>query len=250
MKVSTTSTIAAPAPVNGAAVAAFTSSDIDAAVKAVTIPTAAPVKEQLSTNAKPLSAKTRVNAQQSKEMQIGCLLVNAGEALGTYTASDAWDRKTCGEVMDNALRAAMKAGLTVDMLKAGKPAYIALVDSIQNVRVANDMEPLANGTRDNYLSRIRAFIAARGAQPLDIFGNLKAAAMKLAKGKSGTTSGKGKKSGPVDIHKVVDMKGAPSLGKFLAVWIEANDGNQGLLQLRKMAQDLLTAVNVATGVKK
>lgn len=201
----------------------------------------------------------------ANDQAIGLCLVAAGESLGAYTTSDTWERTTCASVMDKALRSAMDLGLTVDALKAGKQGYLAFVDSIQNVRIANGMEPLVNATRDNYMSRIRTFVSARGAEPLDVFGNLKAAAQKAererkaaeAKKLTGDTIDAAKESSdetesdPVTITqpKVVELRGAPALGQFLAAWIEGNDGNNALLKIRTMAEDLLNQINVATGVR-
>ena len=206
-----------------------------------------------SLSASPVAAVSldkRVRTAKGKkdtDNQINISLCAAGNALGSYTTSDLGARTTCAEAMTAALKGAISAGLTVEMLKAGLPAYVALVDAIQSVRLSNKVAPLADATRDNYVSRIRSFVKDT-TKPLDIFGNLRAAAMALTSSKSATP--KAKKQGAIDIVKTVEIKGVAPLGKFLAAWIELNDGSQALLQIRKMAQDLLSQVNVAVGVKK
>jgi len=163
---------------------------------------------------------------------INTLLSSAGGALGKYMSAEFKSRETCLSKMDTALRQAMDLGLVVDHLKAGKKKYTAIVDSIQTARTASGLEPLASATRDNYLSRIRTFVSARGAEPLDVFGNLKAAAQEDNL-----------------LYEDKSLRGAPALGAFLRDWIDENDGNNALLKIRTIAQDLLNQINIVTGVK-
>ena len=117
---------------------------------------------------------------ESVQQFIGAKLVEAGEALGTYTVSSEIDKVATVKLVDESLRAAMKAGLQRDMLKAGSQCYLSFTGAISAVREANELEPISNGTRDNYMSRIRDFISARGAEPLDLYGNIAEAKRKIS----------------------------------------------------------------------
>lgn len=196
----------------------------------------------------------RIDATKSNnnDAHIGLMLCEAGETLGAYTVMAQQDSTTCLESMTASLTLAMSDGLTVDMLKAGRAAYTALVDSFQNVRTANGMTQLTNATRDNYLSRIRNFVRDRGANPLDVFGNLKAAEQKAAK-KAEAAVAVVAESKPVAAPQAVvadvelpAFNGLAPLQKFLTAWTSANAGSTALLQLHTMASDLLRIVNATT----
>ncbi|MHB0978452.1 MAG: hypothetical protein ACYC1K_03585 [Minisyncoccota bacterium] len=184
----------------------------------------------------------------NKDAHIGLMLCEAGETLGAYTVMAQQDSTTCLEAMTVSLKLAMADGLSVDMLKAGRAAYVALVDSFQYVREANGMPPLSNATRDNYLSRIRNFVRDRGANPLDVFGNLKAMEQRKAKKEAAPVAAPSSKTELLSqtIAKKEDsteLNGIAPLQNFLTAWTAANDGNAALLQLRTLAGDLLRIVN-------
>lgn len=196
---------------------------------------------------------TRAN---NNDAHIGLMLCEAGETLGAYTVMAQQDSTTCLESMTASLTLAMSDGLTVDMLKAGRAAYTALVESFQNVRTANGMTQLTNATRDNYASRIRSFVRDRGANPLDVFGNLKSAEQKAAKKAEAAVAvavAVVAESTPVAAPQAVvadvelpAFNGLAPLQKFLAAWTSANAGSTALLQLHTMAIDLLRIVNATT----
>lgn len=202
---------------------------------------------------KPISlARIDATRANNNDAHIGLMLCEAGETLGAYTVMAQQDSTTCLESMTASLTLAMSDGLTVDMLKAGRAAYTALVESFQNVRTANGMTQLTNATRDNYASRIRSFVRDRGANPLDVFGNLKAAEQKAAK-KAEAAVAVVAESKPVAAPQAVvadvelpAFNGLAPLQKFLTAWTSANAGSTALLQLHTMASDLLRIVNATT----
>lgn len=201
---------------------------------------------------------------ESVQQFIGAKLVEAGEALGTYTVSSEIDKVATVKLVDESLRAAMKAGLQRDMLKAGSQCYLSFTGAISAVREANELEPISNGTRDNYMSRIRDFISARGAEPLDLYGNIaeakrkaaKAVALKEAEKTIATMKGENDDVEDEDVPKAVtitqpkqvDVIGAPALAMFLTAWIAANGKTGALEKIGNMAVDLLNVCK-AQGVK-
>lgn len=206
-------------------------------------------------------------AAEQNAQSIGTLMAEAGETLGSYSVMSSEIQITAQSQIAQAISDAMKKGLTVEMLKAKTPCYIAFVESVQSVRAANDLTPLSDATRDNYLSRIRKFVSARGAVPLDLFGNAAAAkqkaerkvaeikgnVIKVAKDKAVDIEldDSRNNSGDLDAYKIVRVEhGAPCLAAFLAHWVELNNGNTGLTKIAVMSKDLLNQINIAIGAKK
>jgi hypothetical protein len=140
-------------------------------------------------------------------------------------------------------------GLTVVMLKAPtknepRECYTCLVDALQAVRIGAGLKPLKDSTRDNYLSRIRAFVKARGAEPLDLFGNLavKKAEQerKLAvKGEPGSSEDSGDVDTKPQQRELVAARGIPALHAFLTEWNSQNAEGTVAEKYRKMVGDML-----------
>jgi len=217
-----------------------------------------------------LSAASR---QATKEQTIGSLMCEVGETWGNYSVLAEDLQATAEQQMQDALVAAKKLGLTKAMLKAGADCYNALVNTMQAVRAANGLKTLGDATRDNYLSRIRNFVDGKDKQ-LDLFGNKKVKEAKKA-GTFGKTKRAARPEGnssdattpqPTsatldasqqaaqskvdDVVREKSLRGAEPLGRMLAAWIEANETNAALANVRKMAGDLLNTVNILTGAKK
>lgn len=228
-------------------------------------------KKAAKRKAKP-KALTEGMMDDAKAQLLGSTMSNVGELIGVYTAAQETDQAdTVGQVSEF-LKDAMRQGLTVEMLKAPtkiapRECYTALVDALQLARQVQGLKAISDATRDNYLSRIRAYVRDRGANPLDLFGNLAAAKAEKERKLAAKESSKSEKAASIGEENdaddkpvspgnssgsivVRDTRGAPALAAYLATWIEDNTGTVALEKLLQMAGDLLTQVNVATGAKK
>lgn len=144
-------------------------------------------------------------------------------------------------IVDGIIRESVTSGLTVAMLKAKQPCYLAFVDAIG--------ESLATGTRDNYLSRIRSFVTALltgdKTAELDLYGNIKAKANRAAQipgtrapvedGEDGADDAQqAKQSAPM----VSNKEGAAALVEMLTNWVNKNAADGALFHLLGLARDL------------
>jgi hypothetical protein len=204
-----------------------------------------------------LSATTRKQAvADDVAARQGVAISTIGEMIGNYSTSTEFDKADLVANISSVLVAAMKDDdLQAEDLKAPSNSnpgelWTVLVDSINAPRLANELPELATGTRDNYLSRIRAFLRARGAEPLDLFGNFavkkakaEAAAAQQAKEAVDKAKDSSEESGEVaDKNAVVNAKGPVALRDFLAAFIVQNDykkANNRMQHLIDMADDLL-----------
>lgn len=133
---------------------------------------------------KSLSHVSRAQAKADQVAgSIGDAMQVIGETIGYYTVEKDTLQADTTAVVQKFLKQSMKQGLTVAMLKAPSKAnpsecYVALVGALQTVRTSAGLKPLADATRDNYMSRIRNFVRDAGVNPLDLFGNLATTAKK------------------------------------------------------------------------
>lgn len=238
-------------------VATFQPGAVDAAIvangaeKAHTTKTeAAPAKPLTK---KELTAKARKQAQENERLAtIGDLVQRIGDEIGHFTADKELAQDQLQVLVGNLLTDAMNAGLTVEMLKAPTKAspqecYVALVDAINAPRVAIGLPELKNSVRDNYLSRIRSFLKSRGAEPLDLFGNIAKAKAKAAAKSDASEADEGDEAERVTARTVSfnakqgtdeSLIGLPALQKFLNAWIDANGEGKVKASFVQMAVDL------------
>lgn len=209
------------------------------------------VARRAAPGAKKLDKTQRDEAKNNaRYTSLGAAMHEIGESIGYYSIEHDFAQETVISAVSNVLKNAMKQGLEVAMLKAPTKAeprecYTCLVDALQGVRSAAGLPPLKDATRDNYLSRIRAFVKARGAEPLDLFGNL---AVKKAEqdrklnkvaAASGTDSAEGTASERGNDTPKVDMKGIPALHSHLVAWLASNEVGHVVEKYRKMVQDMV-----------
>lgn len=243
-------------------VAAFQPGAVDTAVADTGAAPAATTKQEKKQN---LSAKVRGTSKANqKAATIGDLVQRIGDEIGHFSADQDIGRGMLQETIEGLLRDAMKAGLTVEMLKAPTKAspqecYVALVDAINAPRVAIGLDALKNSVRDNYLSKIRAFLKARGAEPLDLFGN-RAKAGKFNPAKKVTASAEADESEAerVTLRTVSfntkqgtdeSLIGLPALQKFLNAWIDANGEGKVKASFVEMVADLRDEIAEVLNVK-
>lgn len=200
----------------------------------------------------PAVATSIVDAAEAKAKQLALVNVmkSAGSTIGKYMAKkEKMKGELVASVTDILQDAMTNHGLTVDMLKAPtketpRPCYTGLVDAMSKTcGGALDVR-----VRDNYMSKIRAYVKDRGANPLDLFGNLATKAKQQAASlttvqqpATPTTQPEPTKenvqpeTNDVDSGKVisftakdkqpvaeVDTKGLPALVAYLDKWLEAN----------------------------
>lgn len=198
-------------------------------------------------------------AKQSDMEVIVTNLNAAGNAIGKYVKSQEKARGALTAAVSGFLSEAMTAGLTVDMLKAPSKAapqacYVAIVSSMEKARGTE----LSAAVRDNYMSKIRAFVKDRGANALDLFGNLANAAKAKAARSPQTPSGV---TAVVDAEKLTEQNsGSPAnkavqrgveekligvipLHQFLGAWLTANPVGSVAGDYRDQAVELHAALS-------
>jgi hypothetical protein len=205
----------------------------------------------------------KVDRVIQQQQSIGAMMVEAGEYFGAFFIVEHENKVALEHNLQDVLRRAKAAGLTIAMLKAGQECYSLFVTTINEIRQANGMKELSPAVRDNYLSKIRRFVNGDD-KFLDLYNNKavkvrrevqkKEAATKPAPhavGNEAIDASKESARSKVEfLAKSKDMRGAGALAAFLAEWIEENDSTMALLLIREMAQDLLAQCNVMTGAKK
>lgn len=193
--------------------------------------------------------------EESKYASLGDAMMQVGESIGYYSVEHDIAQETTIGVVSTILKDAMKQGLEVAMLKAPtksepRECYTCLVTALQAVRTAAGLTPLKDATRDNYLSRIRAFVKARGAEPLDLFGNIavKKAEQdrklnKTAKPVDSADAGDGADTdSSKDSDATPTARGIPALHAFLTEWTKQNDVGMVVEKYRKMVADMVNAI--------
>lgn len=219
---------------------------------------------------KSISAKSRSKGKaDAQAAKLGVLMAEVGEQIGVREADVAIGKAETIETVEALLRQMMANGLTCgtgvkgdksvpDMLKAPNnnfpgELYTVFVDAINAPRIAADLPEVSKGVRDNYLSKMRTFVRARGAAPLDLYGNLakaKAEATKSANAKtkvdvSSSDDESGEATPSAAVAHVESVKGVAPLLAFLSKWIAENpkkelaDGSD-LLHIIGAAEDLLS----------
>lgn len=208
-----------------------------------------------------LAVKDREAAKvDAKNAILGHSMMQIGEAIGYYSIEQAIAQTDVITTITELLKLAMKNGLEVGMLKAStknspRECYDCLVNALQGVRSEVEMKPISDATRDNYLSRIRAYVRDRGANPLDLFGNLATKAKKAAEAAKSTAPEAGDASEDIEVADDVDTKdvsqrqlvaakGLPSLHAFLKEWITQNDVGIVAEKYRLMVQDVIGQIEV------
>lgn len=263
-------------------VAAFQPGAVEQAIVETGATPAVTTKQEKKQN---LSAKVRGTSKANqKAATIGDLVQRIGDEIGHFSADQDIGRGMLQETIEGLLRDAIKAGLTVEMLKAPTKAspqecYVALVDAINAPRLALDditrerfagvpddvlrakgllLGELKNSVRDNYLSRIRNFLKSRGAEPLDLFGNIA-----KAKSKAATKQGVSEASDDDEAERVTartvsfnaksgtdeSLIGLPALQKFLNAWIDANGEGKVKASFVEMVADLRDEIAEVLNVK-
>lgn len=218
-------------------------------------------KETKKPSKSKLAAIERVNNIEREQGAIASHMASIGMSMGAYGVETELLQCDVLSSVENALREAMKLGLVVEHLKAKADCYNILVGNWQDFRVEAGRAPLSTGTRDNYMSRIRKFVQDRGANPLDLFGNL---AVKEAKTKNkSSNAAKTAASEPsqapaksatqeivndLDQVQLLPMLGAPCLVAYLEKWIECNRSTASLNNVAKSAADFLGMVKGMTGI--
>lgn len=189
-----------------------------------------------------VSLAVRRANEERQAQTLGALISDIGETLGNYSADSEMTKSDTRATIEEYLTVAMKEhGLQVEMLKAPSKTnpgelWTILVDAINAPRVACDLPELSTGTRDNYLSRIRAFVRDRGAMPLDLFGNLAVKKAKVAAEQVASEQAVSEETNSTseelpevsaaviaDKPTVMNAKGLIALRDFLALFIEQND---------------------------
>jgi hypothetical protein len=238
---------------------AATSCDvIEPAAQSATVHTL-PVTTQAPAQPKPKALSSKARKQQeagAKAASIGDTIARIGDEIGHYTVDHDLAKGQLQETVESLLRVAMEQGLVAEMLKAPtkkepRECYTLLVDAMNAPRIANDMPELKNTARDNYMSRIRKFVEARGAVPLDLFGNYATKAAKSTSTKSSandtsdedeTATKNSAGTGPaVKRGTSEQLIGLPALQRFLAAWMDANpcdSKNAALAEVRDMVADV------------
>lgn len=204
---------------------------------------------------------SQVNRDKAKADQvsgsIGDAMQQIGETIGYYTVEKELLQSDTLAAVQSYLKQAMKHGLTVAMLKAPtklnpSECYTCLVDALQSVRKASGLKPLADATRDNYLSRIRSYIRDCGANPLDLFGNIAMKAKKeadqktvaQAKAITATLALATPEPEEVEEPEVIEATdkefiGVPALHTLLNKWHKQNDVGMVAEKYRVMVADFL-----------
>lgn len=209
-----------------------------------------------------LAAIERVNKIEREQGTIASHMTSIGMAMGAFQVESEFMQLDVLSHVENALREAMKLGLVIEHLKAKADCYNLIVTNWNDFRVEAGRAPLSTGTRDNYMSRIRKFVQDRGANPLDLFGNL--AVKEAKKQASKSNSSKAPKStaneqqapksatqeitADIDQVQLLPMLGAPCLVAYLEKWIECNRSTASLANVAKSAADFMGMVKGMTGI--
>lgn len=193
---------------------------------------------------------------QAKLAALTSSLKSVGTDLGKYISRVSRERGKLIETVKAGIDIAMQEGLAVDMLKAptktkAMPCYTALVSSLEKAAGAN-YDPRI---RDNYISKIRAYVKDRGANELDLFGNIAAAkardAAKLQATPVSGTEPNGGDNGDEDsddeavpVKKGVTnqllpkLEGLKPLHEFMVAWLAANPAGKVAGKYRDMVVDI------------
>lgn len=245
-------------------IAATTSNVIGEAAATETPVSTQPAAKPAKSKKVKLSAVERELAKKNATYAtVGDAMAAIGDEIGAYTADKELMQSEVLLDVARHLRAAMKLGLEVNMLKAPtkdmpRECYTILVDAINAPRLSAGMDELKPATRDNYLSRIRAFVKARGAVDLDLFGNLRTkelkAVKKAAPAKSTPVDSDGAEPSEEELatSRTVSFNaksgtpenliGLPALNAYMLQWLEANPVGTIAGQYRDMAVDMQKAM--------
>lgn len=241
---------------------------------------------------------TEVKVSNAKAAALGTIFGNIGDTIGNASVETDYVRESAIEQVESYLKEAMtKHGLQVEMLKAPSKQnpgelWTIIVDAMNiprryaycakhNAKEKDESKhitpetmtadqkveaDLRTSVRDNYLSKIRNFIRDRGANPLDLYGNIAQAKAdkerKLANAKAKEAVDAAKQSSSKETHveseestseestseekaPVMNAKGAVALRDFLSLWIAQNNEGKVSAELEFLldtADDLLDAV--------
>lgn len=215
--------------------------------------------EQPKSTKQSLDKSKRTSKKDQAYASVGQLMSCAGETIGHYTVEKDLLQSDTLAAVQSYLNDAMQQGLDEEMLRAPSAsrtgeAYTCLVTALQETRIAAGMDVLKDSTRDNYMSRIRAYVRDRGANPLDLFGNLKVKAQRAALKAQATKNADGQTeaeratehhvSPSAQSGTAESMIGLPALHKFLEAWVGANE-NKVIGKYVDMAKDLDKALVAA-----
>lgn len=210
-----------------------------------------------------LAAMERVSKIEREQGTIASHMTSIGMAMGSFQVESEFLQVDVLAHVENALREAMKLGLVIEHLKAKADCYTLIVNNWNDFRVGAGRAPLSTGARDNYMSKIRKFVQDRGANPLDLFGNLATKAKKQASKSTSSNATKSTTSeanqAPVksatqeitnDLSQIelLPMLGAPCLVAYLEKWIECNKSTASLAAVAKSAMDFMGHVKGMTGI--
>lgn len=216
--------------------------------------------------AKLSKAERDAEAADKKAATLGDIMQRVGDELGAYTVEHDLLQIDVRTSIEEHLRTAMKMGLEVAMLKAPTKAeprecYTCLVDALNAQRRGAGLKLLSDATRDNYMTRIRAFVRDRGANPLDLFGNLAVKAKKEAAKQAAQPAPAASSEAETDdaVEEVASkpavshasaekLFGATPLAQFLTAWVAENQTNVAAGKFVAMATDMLNALSAA-GIK-
>jgi len=181
-----------------------------------------------------------VMTEKQKVAAICKPLKDAGAAIGNYMVKKEKIKGELREKVQALVKESMAAGLQVEMLKASsekvtRPAYDAFVNAIAKAR-GIEWDDSNKAVRDNYMSKVRAFVKDRGANPLDLFGNFaqkkaaedkKLESNKKTENTASTTQAEdddadNKVTVTETREREVDLKGLPALNTYLVAWLAAN----------------------------
>lgn len=194
--------------------------------------------------------------------QAATAVANAGALLGAFSAEHELSQDECRVAIENLLRENMSV-LTDDMFSRKHEVGMLYINNINQARNAAGMADLAMGSQYNYMSRTKAFITARGAEPLDLFGNFAVAKQAAEKALSGSKDKKVTKSTnkgaketiPVGNNNAVEfgeLAGVQPLLHFVNEWLAVNKGVPALESFVKHVGDLqlmVTNIAKAQGIK-
>lgn len=199
---------------------------------------------------KTVASKAAEKAWQKKHDAMLERLRNVGTAIGTQEKREKAARGEVLALVNAKLCEAMKAGLTADDLKAPTKNwpgvfFTAIVTAMEEARGAKFETKQEKGNRDNMMTRMRNFLRDRGANPLDLYGNLARTAANKSKqaprGAQTPTSDTGKTPAELAteqnagstknpaVKRGVEEKliGLEPVAMFVKAWLEANPSVAG-----------------------
>lgn len=248
-------------------VAQFTNAQVQAAVTAASTPIAKPLtkkernaKRDNTTIKAPVFIPVETKKQLANAHTAATCAAAVGALLGAYTVEHDLAQEECISEIESLLRANMKL-LQPEMFSRKHEVGMAFIDNINAARLAADKKELVMGSQYNYMSRTKSFIEARGAKPLDLFGNIAAEEQRLAKGLPKKPAAKKEvsfKASDVDKQEEQsdnvqfgELSGAPVLLKFVREWLAVNKSSPALEAFAKHVVDFekhISAVAKANGV--